>query len=185
MTTLTAEDTFKEVERLKTPAGFIPVAAAVGADAVAHSIPGLNLLLGLLSEPAGAAAGVAYMMSLVLSSPAVDPSTLAPRGTVLNAAKAEDVRGGVRVPFTQILPTVLKVVDTSNSGSSGAGWSQGADGLPKLPVTSVAAVIGVGVLILEAASHAPVLSLLMPRVLSLAGWLALLGSVLDKREGAK
>ncbi len=35
----------------------------------------------------GAACGVAYMFSLVLSSPAVDPTTLAPRGTILNAEK--------------------------------------------------------------------------------------------------
>ncbi len=32
-----------------------------------------------VSEPAGAAAGVAYVMSIVLSSPSVDPSTLAPQ----------------------------------------------------------------------------------------------------------
>jgi len=35
----------------------------------------------------------------------------------------------VRVPFTQIVPTVAKVVDTSNEGSSGAGWSIGEGGL--------------------------------------------------------
>ena len=32
-----------------------------------------------VAEPAGAAAGVAYVMSIVLSSPSVDPSTLAPQ----------------------------------------------------------------------------------------------------------
>lgn len=32
-----------------------------------------------------------------------------PQGTILNAKTAEDVRGAVRVPFTQILPTTLKV----------------------------------------------------------------------------
>jgi hypothetical protein len=158
-----------------------PVAAAIGADAIAHSIPGLNVLLALLSEPLGAAAGVAYMMTLVLSSPAVDPATLAPKGTVLNAEKAEDARGKVRVPFTQIVPTALEVVDFENDGSSGAGWTIGANGLPRLPVTSVLAVVGVGSVILEAASHAPVFGLFMPRVLQVAGWLAAAGYLLDKR----
>lgn len=74
------------------------------------------------------------------------------------------------------------MVDTSNTSSSGAGWEIGEGGMPKLPITSVAIVLGVGTLILEAASHAPVLSLLLPRVLSVAGWYALVGSVLDKRE---
>ncbi len=59
----------------------------------------------------------------------------------------------------------LQVVDTSNDGSSGAGWTIGENGLPKLPITSVLAVLGVGGIILEAASHAPVFSLFMPRVL--------------------
>lgn len=212
------------------------------------------MLLSLLSEPAGAAAGVAYMMTLVLSSPAVDPATLAPKvgppralvesstrrawprragrappvcasvalrscrpahrasraasgsgpctrkrapngppkrpsplsnfahqGTILNAEKAEDSRGRVRVPFTQIIPTALDVIDFDNDGSSGAGWQIGKNGLPKLPITSVLAVVGVGAVILEAASHAPVLSLFMPRVLSVAGWLAAAGYLLDKR----
>lgn len=85
--TATAENREAEFERIKTLEGAAPLAAAIVADTVAHSIPGLNLLLGLLTEPAGAAAGVAYMMSLVLSSPAVDPKTLAPAGTILNAAK--------------------------------------------------------------------------------------------------
>lgn len=49
------------------------------------------------------------MMTLVLSAPAVDPSTLAPKGTVLNAEKANDARAAVRVPFTRIIPTALKV----------------------------------------------------------------------------
>ena len=130
----------------------------------------------------GAAAGVAYMMSLILSSPAVDPATLAPKGTVLNAEKAADARGAVRVPFTRILPTALNVVDWTNSGSSGAGWKPGPDGLPKLPLNSVLIVVGVGSLILEAASHAPVLGLFMPRVLQVAGWLAAAGYVLDQRK---
>lgn len=173
-----------QVERIKTVEGAAPLAAAIAADAVAHSIPGLNILLQLLAEPAGAAAGVAYMMTLVLSAPAVDPSTLAPKGTVLNAEKANDARAAVRVPFTRIIPTALNVVDFSNDASSGAGWTIGESGLPKLPVTSVLAVVGVGGLILEAASHAPVLSLFMPRVLSVAGWLAAAGYLLDKREGS-
>ncbi|KAF8055319.1 hypothetical protein HT031_006774 [Scenedesmus sp. PABB004] len=181
VTLVTAEDTDKEIERIKTVEGATPLAAAIAADAVAHSIPGLNVLLQLLSEPVGAAAGVAYMMTLVLSAPAVDPATLAPKGTVLNAEKANDARAAVRVPFTAIIPTALKVVDFSNDASSGAGWTIGESGLPKLPVTSVLAVVGVGGLILEAASHAPVLSLIMPRVLSVAGWLAASGYLLDKR----
>lgn len=143
---------------------------------------GLNVLFSLAAEPAGAAAGVAYLMSVLLAAPAVDPQTLAPKGTVLNAEKALDARGAVRVPFTRILPTALKVVDTSNSGYTGAGWKAGADGLPKLPLNSVLIVVGVGGLILEAAAHAPVLSLFMPRVLQVAGWLALAGYALDKRE---
>ena len=41
----------------------------------------------------------------------------------------QDSRAAVRVPFTQIVPTVVKVVDTSNEGSSGAGWTIGEGGL--------------------------------------------------------
>lgn len=174
----------QQIERIQTVEGATPIAAAIAVDAIAHSVPGLNILLQLLSEPAGAAAGVAYMMTLVLSAPAVDPATLAPKGTVLNAEKANDARAAVRVPFTRIIPTALKVVDFSNDASSGAGWTIGESGLPKLPITSVLAVVGVGGLILEAASHAPVLSLFMPRVLSVAGWLAAAGYLLDKRGEA-
>eukprot|EP00878_Enallax_costatus_P000923 GHUV01001053.1.p2 GENE.GHUV01001053.1~~GHUV01001053.1.p2 ORF type:complete len:250 (+),score=69.27 GHUV01001053.1:202-951(+) len=181
VTLVTAENTEKEIERIKTVEGATPLVAAIAVDTIAHSIPGLNILLQLLSEPTGAAAGVAYMMTLVLSAPAVDPSTLAPKGTVLNAEKASDARAAVRVPFTQIIPTALKVVDFSNDASSGAGWTIGESGLPKLPITSVLAVVGVGGLILEAASHAPVLSFFMPRVLSVAGWFAVAGYLLDKR----
>lgn len=181
VTLITAENTDKEIERLQTVEGALPLVAAIGVDAIAHSIPGLNVLLQLLSEPAGAAAGVAYMMTLVLSAPSVDPATLAPKGTVLNAEKAQDSRGSVRVPFTQIIPTAIKVVDVNNDGSSGAGWTIGENGLPKLPITSVLAVVGVGAFILEAASHAPVLSFFMPRVLSVAGWYAAAGYLLDKR----
>lgn len=184
VTLVTAENTDKEVERIQTLDGALPVAAAIAGDAVAHSIPGLNVLLQLVSEPAGAAAGVAYMMSIVLSATAVDPDTLAPKGTVLNAEKAQDNRGKVRVPFTGIIPTVLKVVDTTNESSSGAGWTITEEGLPKLPINSVLIVVGVGLLILEAASHAPVLNLFMPRVLSCAGWLAAAGWVLDKRNSS-
>ncbi len=57
------------------------------------------------------------------------------------------------------------MIDFSNDASSGTGWTTGPDGLPKLPITSVAVVLGVGGLILEAASHAPLLGLFMPRVL--------------------
>lgn len=52
-----------------------------------------------------------------------------------------------------------------NEASSGAGWTIGPDGLPKLPINSVLIVLGVGATILEAASHAPVLGTFMPRVL--------------------
>lgn len=102
VTVATAENRDKEIERVQTVPGALPIVAAVGADAIAHSIPGLNVLFGLVTEPLGAACGVAYMMSLVLSAPAVDPATLAPKGTVLNAEKAADVRASVRVPFTQV-----------------------------------------------------------------------------------
>jgi len=126
---------------------------------------------------------VAYLMTFILSSPAVDPNTLAPKGTLLDAEKAGDARGAVRVPFTKIIPTALAVVDPTNSGSSGAGWKASAPGgLPKLPLNSVLIVLGVGGLILEAAAHAPVLSLFMPRVLTVAAWLAVVGWALDKRE---
>lgn len=61
------------------------------------------------------------------------------------------------------------MIDFDNDGSSGAGWTIGESGLPKLPITSVLAVVGVGTVILEAASHAPVIGLVMPRVLQV-GW---------------
>lgn len=178
--TLTSEDKDKMIESLQSVEGAAPFVGAAVVDAVAHSIPGFNLLLNLASEPLGAAAGVAFMFSLVLSAPSVDPSTLAPEGTVLDAKKADDVRAAVRVPFTKILPTTLDVIDYENEGSSGAGWSTGPDGKPKLPLNSVLIVLGVGCVILEAAAHAPVLSLLLPRVLSVAGWLAATGYALDK-----
>lgn len=182
VTLVTADNRDKEIERIQTPEGAIPVIAAVVADSIAHSIPGINVLLSLLSEPAGAAAGVAYMMTVILSSTAVDPATLAPKGTLINAEKAQDARAAVRVPFTRIIPTAIEVVDTTNDSSSGAGWTIGPNGLPKLPITSVAVVVGVGCLILETSSHAPVLGLFMPRVLQVAGWLAVAGWLLDKRE---
>ena len=86
------------------------------------------------------------------------------------------------MPFTKIIPTALKVVDVTNAGSSGAGWKPIEGGLPKLPLNSVLIVLGVGGLILEAAAHAPVLSLFMPRVLTVAAWLAVVGWALDKRD---
>lgn len=43
-------------------------------------------------------------------------------------------------------------------------------------------VVGVGSLILELASHAPVFGAFMPRVLSCAGWLAAAGWLLDSRN---
>lgn len=180
--TATSETRDKDIERLQTVEGALPFVAAAAVDAVTHSIPGLNVLLSLLAEPAGAAAGVAYMFSLVLSAPSVDPATLAPEGTVLGAKKASDSRAFVRVPFVDIVPTALKVVDTTNDASSGAGWTIGPDGQPKLPINSVLIVLGVGGIILEAAAHAPVFSLLLPRVLSVAGWLAAVGYVLNKTK---
>ena len=50
---------------------------------------------------------------------------------------AQDSRAAVRVPFTQIVPTVVKVVDTSNEGSSGAGWTIGVGGLVRRPGRSL------------------------------------------------
>lgn len=94
---------------MQTLPGATPIIAAVAADAVAHSIPGLNILFGLLTEPAGAACGVAYMMTLVLSAQAVDPKTLAPEGTVVNQKTAKDSRAALRVPFSQLIPTALEV----------------------------------------------------------------------------
>ena len=171
----TSENRDEQIEKVQTLEGALPYAGAVLVDAVAHSIPGLNILLGLLAEPAGAAAGVAYLFSLVLSAPSVDPATLAPEGTVLDAKKANDSRAFVRVPFVDIVPTALNVIDYSNDASSGAGWTTGTDGKPKLPINSVLLVLGVGGVILEAAAHAPVLSLLLPRILTVAGWLAAVG----------
>lgn len=72
---------------MQTLEGLAPLGAALVADAVAHSIPVVDTLLTFVTEPAGAAAGVAYLFTLVLSSPKVDPKTLAPAGTVLNAKK--------------------------------------------------------------------------------------------------
>ncbi len=179
--TATSEDGLdKGFDKLMTVEGGAPLAGAFLVDAIAHSIPGLNVLFNLASEPAGAAAGVAYMFSLVLSSAAVDPKTLAPEGTVLDAKKAEDSRGFVRVPFTNIVPTLLDVIDYENDMSSGKGWTTGPDGKPKLPLNSVLIVVGIGCVILEAAAHAPVLNILLPRVLSCAGWLAATGYALEK-----
>ncbi|KAG2443758.1 hypothetical protein HXX76_002104 [Chlamydomonas incerta] len=182
VTTFTSENKDKEIERIQTVEGALPIGAAIAADAIVHSIPGLNVLFSLLLEPAGAAAGVAYMMTLILSAPSVDPNTLAPEGTVLNAKKAADSRAAIRVPFTRLIPTAMKVVDTTNDASSGAGWTIGENGLPKLPINSVLIVLGVGGVILEAAAHAPVLSFFLPRVLSVAACYAGVGYFLDKRE---
>ena len=48
-----------------------------------------------------------------------------------------------------------------------------------MPVNSVLIVLTVGGLILEAASHAPILGAFMPRVLQVAGWLAAVGWAFD------
>lgn len=47
----------QEIERVQTLEGALPIGAALLADAVAHSIPGLSVLLTLLSEPIVGAAG--------------------------------------------------------------------------------------------------------------------------------
>lgn len=60
-------------------------------------------------------------------------------------------------------------------------WGSDVKGLPKLPVTSVVAVLGIGTILVELLAHAPVLSLVLPRALSYAAWLAAIGFVLDKR----
>lgn len=117
VTLATAPDRDAEIERIQTIQGAAPLAAAVVGDAVAHSIPGLNILLALLSEPVGAAAGVAYMMSILVSASAIDPDTLAPKGTVLNAEVAKDNSGALRQRFTRILPIALQV----RLGKAGAG----------------------------------------------------------------
>ena len=74
-------------------------------------------------------------------------------------------RGSERTKTAKKTASSRQVVDTSNSGSSGAGWAPGEDGLPSLPVTTVAGVLAVGVVILELVAHAPILSLFLPRVL--------------------
>jgi hypothetical protein len=106
-----------------------PIGAAVALDAIAHSIPGLNILFNLLTEPVGAAAGVAYMMTLVLSAQQVDPKTLAPevcmrlryqqqllpQQAVVAAAVLLVAAGGVMV-----MPVVAVLIgagqETSNTG---------------------------------------------------------------------
>eukprot|EP00199_Chlamydomonas_sp_CCMP681_P005710 CAMPEP_0119106872 /NCGR_PEP_ID=MMETSP1180-20130426/6702_1 /TAXON_ID=3052 ORGANISM="Chlamydomonas cf sp, Strain CCMP681" /NCGR_SAMPLE_ID=MMETSP1180 /ASSEMBLY_ACC=CAM_ASM_000741 /LENGTH=246 /DNA_ID=CAMNT_0007092271 /DNA_START=119 /DNA_END=859 /DNA_ORIENTATION=+ len=181
ITLATHENRDKELEKLMnldTPT-LIPIGAALAVDAITHSIPGLSVIFNLVSEPLGAAAGVAYMMSLILSTARVDPKTLAPEGTILGAQKAEDSRAALRVPFTSVIQTALKVVDFENDGSSGAGWTIGPSGLPRLPVNSVLICVGIGSVILEAASHAPVLSIFMPRVLQMAAWYAAAGYAVE------
>lgn len=121
-------------------------------------------------------------MTLLLASPSVNPNTLEPKGTALAAETAEDARSAVRVHFSQIVKTATKVIDFENKASTGAGWEVGKDGLPKLPINSVIFVVGAGVFILEAAGHSAVLSFFFPRLLSVAGWLAVSGFFLDKRE---
>jgi len=183
VTLATAPNRDGEIARIQTVDGAVPLGAAVAADAIAHSIPGLNVLFGLAAEPAGAAIAVSYMMSVLLSAKSIDPQTLAPSGTLLNQETAADSSAGARVPYTKIVPTLLAVIDYENTGSSGLGWDP-KEGLPKIPINSVAIVLGVGALILEAAAHAPVFSLFFPRVLTLACWYAGAGYFLDKRECA-
>lgn len=81
----------------------------------------------MLIEPTGTACSVALMMApvripplllltisfccdpQVLSAKAVDPKTLAPEGTIVNAKTAEDSRAGIRIPYSQLIPTALEV----------------------------------------------------------------------------
>lgn len=98
---------------------------------------------------------------------------------------ANDSRAGMRVPFTGIIPLALKTIDTTNSGSDGSGWTIGENGLPKLPLTSVLVVLGVGSTIVELLSHAPVLSIVMPRILQCAAWYAVVGFGLDAYQKTK
>lgn len=67
-----------------------------------------------------------------------------------------------------VAPLGAQVVDMKNEASSGAGWTIGENGLPKLPVNSVLIVVGVGCIILETVSHAPILGAFMPRVLQVS-----------------
>ncbi|CAG9459992.1 unnamed protein product [Pedinophyceae sp. YPF-701] len=180
VTIFTAPDRDGEIEAIQTVPGALPLGAAVLADGIAHTIPGLHPLLALASEPVGAAAGVAYMMSILLSAQAIDSATLAPKGTLANVETAKDNSAAVRVPFRDVVPTALSIIDWENEGSSGKGWDP-SEGLPKVPINSVAIVIGVGVFILEAAAHAPVLTFFMPRVLTVACWYAVVGYVLSLR----
>ncbi|MEW5314746.1 MAG: hypothetical protein WDW38_006217 [Sanguina aurantia] len=209
VTIATSEFRDAEIEKVQTLDGALPLIAAASVDAICHSIPGINLLFGLVAEPVGAACGVAYMMSILLSSAAIDPATLAPKGTVLNAQKsANPVTAAVRVPFTSIIPTTLKVRH-GEQDVGGLGALQTEEQLemfvvrsltrpstrataeppgrsltasPQLPLNSVLVIVGVGCLILEAASHAPVLTFFMPRVLSVAGSLAAVGWALESTK---
>ena len=49
VTIATSENRDSEIERVQTVEGALPLGAAVLADAVAHSIPGLNVLLSLIA----------------------------------------------------------------------------------------------------------------------------------------
>lgn len=172
-TVLTAENKEAEVEKITSldVNALGPLGAAILVDALVHA-----LHIGPMGEPLGAATGVAYVLSLVLSSSKVDPKSLAPTGE-----KAKDARAAVRVPFTSVISTLHKVVDVENNAASGAGWKTGPDGLPKLPVTSVLGVIIVGSVFLELVAHGtPVLNQFMPRVLQVAGWLATAGFVVNE-----
>jgi hypothetical protein len=47
--TYTSENKDKEIERVQTTEGLIPLGAALAGDVIAHSIPGLNVLFSLLA----------------------------------------------------------------------------------------------------------------------------------------
>jgi len=178
---ITAADRKREADWLRTPSGLGPLVVAVVADAVAHSA-GADVAgtYQTVFEPLGAACGVSYLMLLLLSSQAVDPKTLAPRGTVVAAESAADARARARGPYTRVLRTAASAVDWSNAGFSGAGWDASKEESPKLPVTSVAAVVAVGTLVLETLAHAPTpLEGLLPRVFTAAAAIALVGAASD------
>ena len=98
-----------------------------------------------LAEVGGANALTAYFCLILLASRNVDRKTLAPLGgSVASAEMAADNRARARTRFTRIIPAVVDVLDMSNQGYSGQGWSIDADGKPVLPVRSAAMIVSAG-----------------------------------------
>ena len=65
--------------------------------------------MALISEVRRMLHFFAFPLALLVRNVAFNISACDPQGTILNAKAADDVRAAVRVPFTQILPTTLKV----------------------------------------------------------------------------